>query len=206
MGFRLGGVVLIAAGLSGGPWPEWTSAGTKGEISLAFRDDPALAAREVRATAELRFPADRIYAAVCDFSGYKALVSGVQEVKLVAGAIPADYEIYLRYAPRYLVVAARDVVVRVQGGPRTNGGYGCHWSEVAGRVADQRGAVRMPLLRGSWTIEPIDSQRARVVYQVAARPGGSLPAWLVRRGALSTLPEVIEQVRQKLANTRSGPS
>ena len=174
----------------------------KGDVALAFRDDSALAAREVRATTELRFPADRIFAVVCDLSGYKTVVPGIQEARTIAGAIPADYEIYLRYAPRFLVVAARDVVLRVQGGPRADGAFGCQWSEIAGRVAESRGVVRMPLLRGSWTIEALDANRARVVYQVTARPGGNIPAWLVRRGALSALPDVIDQVRQRLAGNR----
>ncbi len=56
----------------------------------------------------------------------------------------------------------------------------------------------MPLLRGSWTIEPLDVTRSRVVYQVAVNPGGRLPGWLVRRGAVSALPDVIEQVRRRL--------
>ena len=192
-------MLLTAAAVPGTRGPEWTSAGVKGDVALAFRDDPALAAREVRATTELRFPADRIFAVVCDLSGYKTIVPGVQEARTIAGAFPADYEIYLRYAPRFVVVAARDVVLRVQGGPRAGGASGCQWSEIAGRVAETRGVVRMPLLRGSWTIEPVDATRARVVYQVTARPGGNLPAWLVHRGALSALPDVIDQVRQRLA-------
>jgi hypothetical protein len=36
------------------------------------------------------------------------------------------------------------------------------------------------------------------VYQVTVKPGGNLPGWLVRRGASSALPEVIEQVHRRL--------
>ena len=64
----------------------------------------------------------------------------------------------------------------------------------------------MPLLRGSWTIEPLDPMRSRVVYQVAVNPGGRLPGWLVRRGAVSALPEVIEQVRRRLEREAPAPS
>ena len=55
-------LLLTAAGVPATNGPEWTSAGMKGDVALAFRDDSALAAREVRATTELRFPADRIFA------------------------------------------------------------------------------------------------------------------------------------------------
>ena len=92
----------------------WTDAGIKNGVALAFRDDPVLALREVRATADLPFPAKQIFSLVCDLSQYQSVVPGVQEARLLGGEVPADYEVYLRYAPRFMVVAARDVVLRVQ--------------------------------------------------------------------------------------------
>jgi ribosome-associated toxin RatA of RatAB toxin-antitoxin module len=177
----------------------WTAAGTTRGVTLASRDDPTLNVREVRATTELPFPAARIFPLVCDFRNYRSLVSGVEETKVISGTAPADYEIYMRYAPRFLVVAARDVVVRVQGRPAADGASGCHWTDLKAREPERKGIVRMPLLRGSWTIEPLDATRSRVVYQVAVNPGGRLPGWLVRRGAVSALPDVIDQVHRRLA-------
>ena len=176
----------------------WTEAGTKNGIALAFRDDPALAVREVRATADLPFPAKQIFSVVCDFSQYQTLVPGVQEVRLLGGQMPTDYEVYLRYSPRFVVVAARDVAIRVQGRPDEAGSLGCQWSELVDRIPPRNGTVRMPLLRGSWAIEARDITSSRVVYQVAAKPGGSLPGWLVRRGSVNALPDVIEQVKRCL--------
>jgi hypothetical protein len=176
---------------------DWTSGGTKDGVTLAFRDDAALGAREVRATSELPFPVDGIFPVVCDLSHYKALVPDVTEASVVDGRVPSDYEIYLRYAPRYFVVAARDVVLHVRGQSDAPGRVGCSWSEVTGR-AERKGTVRMPLLRGSWTLERLDTMRSRVVYQIAVNPGGRIPGWLVRRGAVQALPDVIENVRQRL--------
>ena len=180
----------------------WTAAGTTRGVALAFRDDPRLDVREVRATAELPFPAARIFPLVCDFTNYGSLVSGVQEARVLSGAAPADYEIYMRYAPRFVVVAARDVVVHVQGQSTPDGSSRCHWTDLEERLSRTKGVVRMPLLRGSWTIEPLDAMRSRVVYQVAVNPGGRLPGWLVRRGAVSALPDVIEHVRRRLGQGR----
>ena len=104
----------------------------------------------------------------------------------------------MRYAPRFLVVSARDVVVHVQSQSTPDGSSECHWTDLKEREPERKGIVRMPLLRGSWTIEPLDATRSRVVYQVAVNPGGRLPGWLVRRGAVSALPDVIEQVRRRL--------
>jgi ribosome-associated toxin RatA of RatAB toxin-antitoxin module len=196
-------LLALAQAAAGG---DWTPAGTTRGVVVTFRDDRRLDVREVRATAELPFPAARIYPIVCDFRHYGSLVSGVQETTVLSGAAPADYEIYLRYAPRFVVVAARDVVVRVQGTSTPPGGGTCRWTEMTARVPERAGVVRMPLLRGSWTIEPIDATRARVVYQVAVNPGGRLPGWLVRRGAVSALPDVIDQVRQVLAQRPQTPA
>jgi len=187
-------LVWLAQAAAGG----WTAAGTTRGVTLEFRDDPQLEVREVRATTELPFPAARIFPLVCDFTNYASLVSGVQETKMMSGTAPADYEIYMRYAPRFLVVSARDVVVRVQGRSTPEGSGSCQWSDLKAREPERQGVVRMPLLRGSWAIEPQDATRSRVVYQVAVNPGGRLPGWLVRRGAVSALPDVIEQVRRRL--------
>lgn len=174
--------------------PGWTEAGIKNGVALAFRDDPQLDARQVRAVAELPHASKLIIAVVCDFT--QSLDPDTREARVLSGQIGGSYEIYLRYAPRYLVVAARDVVIEVR--PEANG---CAWSEVDGRMPPHSGAVRMPLLRGSWTVEPIDSSRSRVTYQIAVRPGGSIPGWMVRRGAVSALPEIIGRVARCLSST-----
>ena len=172
----------------------WTGAGVKNGVTLEFRDDSQLNARQVRAMAELPHAPEQIIPIVCDFT--QALDPDTREARVLSGAIGGRYEIYLRYAPRYVVVSARDVVLDVR--PEANG---CAWSEVGGRVPPQSGAVRMPLLRGSWTVEPIDAARSRVTYQIAVRPGGSIPGWMVRRGAAGALPDVIGRVARCLSNS-----
>jgi hypothetical protein len=183
----------------------WKAAGTRDGVELAYRDDRELAAREARATAELPFPISSIVPIVCDLSQYEELVPGVQEATLLDGDSRSDYEVYLRYAARFLVVAPRDVALRVQSIADVPGAAGCRWSEVTGRVMEREGTVRMPLLRGGWTIDALDEMRSRVVYQVTVKPGGRIPAWLVRRGAVQALPEVIENVRKRLAEKPQAP-
>jgi len=188
-------VVLLFASITGDAVQieeAWQDAGARNGVTLSFRDDPQLNARQVRAVAELPHAPDAIIDVVCDFT--QPLDPDTRESRVLAGDIGADYEIYLRYAPRYVVVSARDVVLRVEAGDN-----GCAWSEVTGRLGEQAGAVRMPLLRGSWSVEPIDASRARVTYQIAVNPGGSIPGWMVRRGAVSALPDVIRRVARCLS-------
>jgi hypothetical protein len=192
---RLSAVVLVAAAMSIAVQQDgtWELAAVKNGVTLSYRDDPALDAREVRAVGEIPHAADRIAALVCDLT--QVLDPDVREARVLSGEIDSRYEIYLRYASRFMVVSARDVVIDVRREAR-----GCAWSEIADRLPPQPGAVRMPLLRGSWTVESIDASRSRVTYQIAVRPGGSIPGWIVRRGALSALPDVIGRVAKCLSS------
>ncbi len=198
---RLIGLTLLATHTITASQPErqWVAAATGSGVALSYRDDPALDAREVRAIAELPHPADRIAGIACDFT--QVLDPDVREARVLSGEIGSRYEIYLRYAPRFVIVSARDVVLEVRRRPG-----GCDWSEIADRLPAQSGTVRMPLLRGSWTIAPIDESRSRVTYQIAVRPGGSIPGWMVRRGAVNALPEVIGRLAKCLLSPegRSG--
>ena len=193
-GFVTAGLMTMAPAAG----QDWVAGGTEDGVVLAFRDDPQLGAREMRALAELRHPAGRIVDVVCDFT--QQLDPDVREAKILSGDLNTRYSIYLRYASRYAVVAARDVVIDVRRRPN-----GCDWSEQAG-AEERKNTVRMPLLRGSWLVESIAATRARVTYQIAVNPGGRIPKWLVRRGAAGALPRVIERVDRCLASQPAASS
>ena len=187
---------MIVAAVAAAASQDWIAAGSRDGVALAFRDDLRLEAREVRAIAEMPHAAQRIVAVVCDFT--QPLDPDVRESKILSGDLNTRYAIYLRYAPRYVVAAARDVVIDV----RRHAG-GCSWSEDATGSERRQDTVRMPLLRGSWSVESLDSSSSRVTYQIAVNPGGRIPRWLVRRGAANALPRVIERVNQCLAGASS---
>ena len=192
-------IVIIVAVVTAAASQDWIAAGAKDGVALAFRDDPRLEAREVRASAEIPHAAERVVGIDCDFT--QELDPDVREAKILSGDVNTRYSVYLRYAPRYVVVAARDVVIDV----RRHAG-GCNWSEDATGRERRRDTVRMPLLRGSWLVESIDAARARVTYTIAVNPGGRIPQSLVRRGAASALPRVIERVDQCLASLPAASS
>ena len=65
------------------------------------------------------------------------------------------------------------------------------------------GVVRMPRLSGSYDLTPVEGG-THVVYTVDSDPGGSLPAWLVRR-ASKDLPYYTLKNLQKRAETGPPP-
>jgi len=80
-------------------------------------------------------------------------------------------------------VSDRDVVLR---STRTNLADGSIHIEFQSTedadLAVPRGVIRMPRLFGSYELTPVEGG-AHVVYTVDSDPGGSLPAWLVRRAS-----------------------
>ncbi|PYR33372.1 MAG: hypothetical protein DMF89_01665 [Acidobacteria bacterium] len=181
----------------------WTGAGVKHGVTLSYRDNGDLQAREVRAIAELPVPAESMFAAVCDFPHYAEFVPGIVEASELDRSGPNDFIVYLRYAPQFLVIAARDVVIHVTAEERT-GALRCAWSQVTDRVPARPRTVRMPLFVGAWTVQTLDETRSRVIYRVTLKPGGSLPGWLVRWGAARAVPEEFDIMRKRAQVLQEG--
>jgi hypothetical protein len=71
------------------------------------------------------------------------------------------------------------------------------------RAPPQKGAVRMPLVRGHWALHPVDHGRATMVeYQVHADPGGSVPSWVINRVSKKLPWETIQGLRRQTARRR----
>ena len=80
-------------------------------------------------------------------------------------------------------VSDRDVVLRSTRTEIEGGGILVEFrSTTDENVPVARGVVRMPRLVGSYDLRPVEGG-TRVVYTVDSDPGGSLPAWVVRRAS-----------------------
>ncbi|EAT13162.1 START domain-containing protein [Bermanella marisrubri] len=56
--------------------------------------------------------------------------------------------------------------------------------------------VRMPSIQGKWEFTPQDDGMTKVVYQVHADPGGSLPDWLVNAIVVDTPLNTLENLHE----------
>jgi len=181
------------------PSAQWVDAGLRDGVRLSSRENPALGAFEVRAEKELPIAARALFAVVTDYGRYQEFMPGILSNRIFPGEAPARFDVYMLYSPQFVVVRARDVVLQVELLPAagTNAVWTSHWKNMGARVAERPDAVRMPLNVGSWTIEDLGPGRSRVTYQVAVRPGGWIPDWMVRWGAARALPEVLELVAKR---------
>jgi hypothetical protein len=79
------------------------------------------------------------------------------------------------------IVSDRDMVLRIRKVARSNGVI-----ELSFQTTDQVGPppnpkmVRIPMVRGGWTIEPTPSGGSALTYTCYSEPGGSVPAAFVR--------------------------
>jgi hypothetical protein len=63
------------------------------------------------------------------------------------------------------------------------------------------GFVRLPMVRGKWTLTP-DAAGTRVVYECYSEPGGSIPAWLVRGTQQSQVAHDVDRALATLPRLR----
>jgi len=84
------------------------------------------------------------------------------------------------------------------------------WSITHPKEPPVPGVVRIPSLRGHWTLSPLNGGHAtQAEYQVHADPGGSLPGWIVNMVSkeipFQTIASLREQVKRRhYPSTRSG--
>jgi len=116
----------------------------------------------------------------------------------------SDNEMVIYDQIRTPVVSDRDLVLRIRKVVRPDTSL----IEVRFQTVDQGGPppnpklVRIPVVRGGWTIEPSPSGGSLLTYVCYSEPGGSIPAILVR-GAQQD--QVFIDVQRVLKRARPNP-
>jgi hypothetical protein len=202
--------VLLAAlpASAGAPGVEvlWEDGGVREGVHVFQRENAALQAREVRAVADMDVSSSEVIAVVMDYTNYPEFLPGLMELRRIDDSHEGVAELYMRYRPRFVVIQARDVVLRVTVStppPGSADPWRADWEAEPDRLPEVPSTVRMPLNTGHWTVESLDGgARSRVTYQVAVKPGGSIPDWLVRWGAARALPELMHVVESRVKAVR----
>ena len=82
----------------------------------------------------------------------------------------------------------------------TSGMYSISWVEDwQSAPPAEKGVVRMPIARGSWTFEPLGADSSIATYLVYTEPGGTLPAWMVNQTVKKGMEKALHEVAS-LAN------
>lgn len=159
--------------------------------------------KEFRGRAEIAAPVSSILAVFSDVPRAVEWMDSCNGSRTIAELSDRDYIVYNRtHAP--WPVADRDVVLRdsVTFDEAAKKVQLDFWSVDDARMPAVAGVVRMPFLRGHWTLWPsADGTTTRVEYQVHANPGGRLPDWIVnyvsRELPYSTIEGLRKQVKKR---------
>lgn len=93
-------------------------------------------------------------------------------------------------------VSDRDLSLYSQAQQEDDGTIIIKMSAVPQNVPAAADHIRITKLDGFWTFTRIDHQTTQVIYQVAAEPGGSVPAWLANQFVVDGPFETLKAIRQ----------
>ncbi|MFA0050082.1 hypothetical protein BCT04_10155 [Vibrio breoganii] len=123
-------------------------------------------------------------------------VENVDEMRLVKANSNMDNVTYaMTKAP--WPVADRDSVVHnhISQDPKTLA-VTIKQEAVPDELPRTKNKVRIETLHSTWVFTPINEKETRVTYQVFTEPGGSLPAWLVNKVAISQPHKTFQGLRE----------
>ncbi|HEX9102765.1 MAG TPA: START domain-containing protein, partial [Polyangia bacterium] len=93
------------------------------------------------------------------------------------------------------VVSDRDVTIRIHKSADGHGGFDISFESTAELgPPPASGYVRLPLVRGSWRIEPAPDGGSNIAYRCYSEPGGAIPAFLVRGAQQDSTLDEFERV------------
>jgi len=183
---------------SGNPNP-WEEVTRDGDLVVWTRDIPGARVREVKAQATIAAEAKRVFEVLADVDRYVEFMPYVEESFKVGDWDKGIYE-YQRINPP--LVDRRDYTLKVTLERDEAGGvYKRSWVEAPDKgPALREGVVRVPINRGTWTMEAAAGGKTRLTYYLYTDPGGSLPAWIANKANTTSVPDLIRAVKMRAQN------
>jgi hypothetical protein len=185
--------LLLCAGLAVASAP-WRLLSEKDGLRIEGREVAGSAMPEIRVSARSRWPAARIAAAIWAERPGTKLHRRYPRTRVVLREDASERVVYQRVSAP--VVSERDYTVRMhREGDGQSGPFQVRfWLANEAGPAPVRGVVRLSTLRGAWTVTPSPGGGCDVVYTIHSEPGGSLPAFLVRRPYIDSARELVMDV------------
>ncbi len=183
-------------GLRDNPNP-WIETKESDGLRVWTREVPSSSIREVKAEAVVNQPIARLWEVLADVPRYTEFMPYVVEARVLetVGATQA-LEYQLLDPP---LVDKRDyaLLVTVEHGEQLTV-WRRSWTVAAGKGPPLRdGVIRLQVCDGTWTLEKLGSRSTRVEYYLYTDPGGSIPAWIANKANTTSVPALLDAVRQR---------
>jgi len=184
--------------------PGWRPAGDVDGVHLELRDVAGSRYQEIRATTE----SAASLAGLCDaVFGKGQSTDGPQRFKVREVIRQTDTDRWTYEQIGVPVLPDRDYVMHVRLLQPPSSGR----CEIAFATENLRGwpprpgIVRIPLIRGSWLLEPDGQGKVRVRYDVFSDPGGGLPAFFVSGAQRSAAVDFLRAILSRATPPESRP-
>ena len=69
-------------------------------------------------------------------------------------------------------------------------------------IPEKQGVVRVPLIDGLWTLEPVENNYIIVTYQLVSDPGGNIPFFLANYFVIDVPFETLLKLRNEVNNRK----
>lgn len=191
---------LILAGIAHAD--EWDLSLDKNGIRIYTQPSATSDFRAFRGEVTVEAPLSALVAFHSDVNAVKEWLHDCADSTLLGEFKPDGYYAYFRTAAPW-PVDDRDYVLhyRFTQDPESLA-VTLHFELAAGFVPQQNDCVPMEALEGFWIMTPLAPSRTHVVYQVAADPGGSLPAWLVNESVITQPYQSLLNLRERVVEAR----
>jgi len=196
--FLLGAVATARADDSVGQWEQVSN---KDGILVQRRSVAGSKLKEFLGRGVVDAPIGRVLAVIRDANRRAEWMPSCSDSHLLEEDVAARTQIAYHRTKAPWPVADRDSINRaiMLVEPDKHRVYLPFEAIASAKVPPVKGVVRMPRMRGHWSLRPVDSGRmTEAEYQVFADPGGLLPDWLANL-ASKTLPrETIAGLRKQV--------
>ena len=197
-------VILVIAGLalSGAPGANpnpWVKVNEDDGLVIWNRPVPGSDVRELKATATVDFPVEKIWAVIEDIEKYTEFMPYLEEVRVLEKGTNRIVAYHRFNAP---LVSVRDYTLLIESNPEPEKRrYFRSW-KIANSAGpkEQEGIVRVSICGGTWTLKSIGQNRTHLTYFLHTHPGGSVPTWIANKANTVSLPKLFEAIENRASN------
>lgn len=185
------GRVAPASARADEPWKVYAD---KQGVSYARRAVSGSRYYEYRA--QVLVPAAPQVVANAIWRGITETIPKTVKKRTVLSRSDSEYLVYDQLDPP--VVKDRDVTIQIRKRALPGGGVEIAFQSVSSLgPPPSRDYVRIPMVRGAWTLKPAPGG-TQLIYDCYSEPGGSVPAFLVRGVQQDQVAEDVERILSRL--------
>lgn len=223
----LGAAIILALGLAPQAWAQEVirSRLDKGEVIVSAKEVPGSSVKHAEMTGIINAPPEVVWRVITDVNDFKYFMprtlnsmavapekvaeivqkkpTGAKEVEKLLGSTFVDPSTYRLPGGKYTVYHYSDlslpwpcsnrwfILKGIQDETQAaQHRYHTSWSLVIGNLKTNS---------GEWILEPYGNNQTKAIYRLNTDPGGAIPGFLVKEGTCSTMPAIIQAVRERAA-------